>query len=41
MATDYLARHGLSEVACRFDIVAIDGDASSVRVTVIRDAWIL
>ena len=37
MAADYLARHDLSEVACRFDVVAIDGEV----LTVIRDAFIL
>ena len=35
MAADYLARHDLSEVACRFDVVAIDGDV----LTVIADAF--
>jgi putative endonuclease len=37
MAADYLARHDLSEVACRFDVVAIDGEV----LTVIRDAFCL
>jgi putative endonuclease len=37
MAADYLARHDLSEVACRFDVVAIDGDV----LTVIYDAFSL
>jgi putative endonuclease len=35
MAADYLARHDLSDVACRFDVVAIDGDV----LTVIEDAF--
>ena len=37
MAADYLARHDLSEVACRFDVVAIDGEV----LTVIYDAFSL
>ena len=36
MAADYLARNGLGEIACRFDVVAIDGD----EVSVIRDAFL-
>ncbi|HEY7500885.1 MAG TPA: YraN family protein [Vicinamibacterales bacterium] len=39
MATDYLARHDLDQVACRFDVVAIDDVASCARLTLIRDAW--
>jgi putative endonuclease len=35
MAADYLARHDLSDVACRFDVVAIDGEV----LTVICDAF--
>ena len=35
MASDYLARNDLSEIACRFDVVAIDGEA----LTLIRDAF--
>jgi len=35
MAADYLVRHDLSDVACRFDVVAIDGDV----LTVIRNAF--
>jgi putative endonuclease len=35
MAADYLARNELSEVACRFDVVAIDGE----MLTLIRDAF--
>ena len=30
MASDYLARNDLSEVACRFDVVAIDGEVLTV-----------
>lgn len=37
MAADYLARHDLSEVACRFDVVAIDGEV----LTLICDAFSL
>ena len=35
MAADYLARHELANIACRFDVVAIDGDV----VTLIPDAF--
>ena len=37
MAADYLARHDLSAVACRFDVVAIDGEV----LTLICDAFSL
>ena len=30
MASDYLARNDLSDVACRFDVVAIDGEVLTV-----------
>jgi putative endonuclease len=47
MAIDYLARHRLTEVACRFDVVAIDavqasgaqGDGVGTRLTVYRNAF--
>ena len=39
MATDYLARNGLSDVPCRFDVVGIDTDITPPRVTVIPDAF--
>jgi len=39
MARDYLARHGLSERPCRFDVVAVDGDGPSAVVTVYRSAF--
>jgi putative endonuclease len=35
MALDYLSRTTTSEIPCRFDVVAIDGD----ELTVIRDAF--
>ena len=35
MAADYLSRNGLAEVACRFDVVAIDSDV----LTVITNAF--
>jgi putative endonuclease len=35
MASEYLARSRCSEVACRFDVVAIDGEV----LTLIRDAF--
>lgn len=39
MATDYLTRHGLREVPCRFDVVAINTEAEPPLVTVIEDAF--
>jgi putative endonuclease len=39
MATDYLARNRLSERPCRFDVVAIDGVGSGMRVTVFQSAF--
>jgi putative endonuclease len=39
MAQDYLARYGLLETPCRFDIVAIDFAVSPALVTVIADAF--
>jgi putative endonuclease len=39
MARDYLARYGLLEAPCRFDIVAVDLAASPALVTVIADAF--
>lgn len=39
MAADYLARHAVEEVACRFDIVAIDGVEGELRVVVCPDAF--
>ena len=35
MAADYLTRNDLCEIACRFDVVAIDGEV----LTLIRDAF--
>ena len=35
MAADYLARNNLSDVPCRFDVIAIDGDL----LTVIANAF--
>ena len=39
MATDYMARNGLREVPCRFDVVAINTDTEPPLVTVIEDAF--
>ncbi len=39
MALDYLVRHALENVACRFDVVAIDDADTAPRLTVIRDAF--
>ncbi len=39
MATDYLVRNGLSEVACRFDVVGINTRTNPPTVVVIDDAF--
>jgi putative endonuclease len=39
MAVDYLARQGLSDRACRFDVVAIDGAGPDARITVYSSAF--
>jgi len=39
MATDYLTRHGLLEVACRFDVVGINTETAPPTITVIEDAF--
>jgi putative endonuclease len=39
MATDYLARHGLLNVACRFDVVGINIETDPPHVTIIEDAF--
>jgi putative endonuclease len=39
MATDYLTRHNLSDVPCRFDVVAISSETDPPVVTVIEDAF--
>jgi putative endonuclease len=39
MALDYLARRHLHECPCRFDVVAIDFDASEPRVIVYPNAF--
>lgn len=39
MATDYLVRNGLLNVACRFDVVGINTDTTPPTVTVIPDAF--
>lgn len=39
MALDYLARSRAGEVACRFDVVAIDGVGAGARVTVYAGAF--
>ena len=39
MATDYLVRHGLREVACRFDVVGINTEADPPNITVLEDAF--
>ena len=39
MAVDYLARNRLSNVPCRFDVVAIDGVGESAVITVYPNAF--
>jgi putative endonuclease len=39
MATDYLARHRLANIRCRFDVVAIDGVGESAVITVYPSAF--
>jgi putative endonuclease len=39
MATDYLTRHALHEVACRFDVVGINTATEPPAITVIEDAF--
>jgi putative endonuclease len=39
MALDYLARHGLLERPCRFDVVAVDGAGAGAAVTLYRSAF--
>jgi putative endonuclease len=39
MATDFLARNGLDEVPCRFDVVAINTEFDPPRVVVLQDAF--
>jgi putative endonuclease len=39
MATDYLARSGGPEVACRFDVVGVNAGTTPPGVVVIQDAF--
>jgi putative endonuclease len=39
MATDYLARHGLLNVACRFDVVGVNTNTDPPGITLIEDAF--
>jgi putative endonuclease len=39
MATDYLVRHGLHDVACRFDVVGINTATDPPAITIIEDAF--
>ena len=39
LATDYLARNGLSEVPCRFDVVAISTESDPPAITILEDAF--
>ena len=40
MATDYLARRGLLDHPCRFDVVAIDFERGRARVEVFEHAFV-
>ena len=39
LALEYLSRHGLHQCPCRFDVVAIDVDEETPRVTVYANAF--
>jgi putative endonuclease len=39
MAADYLARQGLEERPCRFDVAAVEAGASGTEITVFEDAF--
>ena len=39
MATDYLVRQKVGEVACRFDVVGINTETTPPMVTIIPDAF--
>ena len=39
MAREYLARNELTNVPCRFDVVAIDNAAAELQMTVYRNAF--
>ena len=39
MARDYLARNQLTDAACRFDVVAIDGVAEAAVITIYSNAF--
>lgn len=39
MAMDYLARSGLADVPCRFDVVAVNTQTDPPNVTVLQDAF--
>jgi putative endonuclease len=39
MARDYIARNGLTDTTCRFDVVAIDDAATAPRLAVYANAF--
>jgi putative endonuclease len=39
MATDYLARHGLLNSACRFDVVGVNTNSDPPEITLVEDAF--
>ena len=41
MAVDYLARRGLTDVPCRFDVVAVDFEGGRPKITVYPNAFTL
>jgi putative endonuclease len=41
MAADYLARRGVADLPCRFDVVAVDFEGGQPRITVYANAFTL
>jgi putative endonuclease len=39
MATDFLARNGVGDVPCRFDVVAVNSETDPPSVSVVKDAF--
>jgi len=39
MATDYLARSGVGDVPCRFDVVGVHPESDPPAITLIQDAF--
>jgi putative endonuclease len=41
LAVDYLARHGLAERPCRFDVIAVEFEHERPTIEIIRNAFAL